>query len=160
MNTKTRALLGALTLAGLASTAHAELVSASGPAPTADMQTAATATSLLDSLPDLSSPDLADSLDARKSALAARALALPASAAPSLWTLVTTVQAQQRGSAFQQLDTQLKLVQQTAVPTQVPLPAPLWLLVMGALGFVGSRLGMGRKAAEENGSASPVLRPA
>lgn len=167
MHSPTRALLCAAVLVGASQAAHADLVSAEDPLlqAQAGSQPAWLAPSLTQVSADynaasLASTDEGDSLESRKVALASRALALPAAAAPSLWTFVTTVQAQQRGDTFLQLGTQLNLVQQTAVPTQVPLPGPLWLLVMGTLGLVGSRLNRARGTQAAPQALSPALRPA
>jgi hypothetical protein len=167
MQSPTRALLCAAALASASAAVHADLVSAADTPwqPQASSQMAWLAADLAqgpagNELATSAAALEGDSLEARKVALASRALALPAAAPPSLWTFVTTVQAQQRGDTFLQLGTQLNLVQQTSVPTQVPLPGPLWLLVMGVLGLVGTRLNRSRGSQAAPQAVSPALRPA
>ena len=60
----------------------------------------------------------------------------------SLWIFITSVRAQQRGDTFSVLETNLSLVGMTdaSPPSQVPLPAAAWCLLMGLLGMAGVRL--------------------
>lgn len=69
-------------------------------------------------------------------------LMLPNSSTLSLWTFITSVRAQQRGDTFSVLETHLSLVQlaESVPPSQVPLPAAAWFLVMGLLGMAGVKL--------------------
>ena len=167
MNHQIRTLLCALALGTTASAAHADLMSVTTPT-AQDMSNMSTEASAGDSprffalteLAAMPAQDSADSLEARKFALATRSLALPAAAAPSLWNFVTAVQAQQRGDAFVQLESHLSLSQQVSAPTQVPLPAPLWLLVMATLGVAGTRLGQQRHNAQGHRTAASALQPA
>jgi hypothetical protein len=164
MNHQNRARLCALALWSAAGAAHADLM----PVPThTTLDTTIEASTsdprrftTLHTGADLPATESADNLEARKFALAAQALALPAAAAPSLWSFVTAVQAQQRGDTFVQLESHLSLSQQVSAPTQVPLPAPLWLLVMGTLGVAGTRLGRQRHRAQAHPVTAPTLQPA
>ena len=60
----------------------------------------------------------------------------------SLWIFITSVRAQQRGDTFSVLETNLSLVGMADAlpPSQVPLPAAAWCLLMGLLGMAGVRL--------------------
>ena len=165
MNHPTRSMLCALVLAAAAGAAHADLLPAPTPSKSlasvdlgALITTGPRAESLGDDISD--SFEGIDSLESRKFALASNSLSLPAAAAPSLWSFVTAVQAQQRGDSFVQLETHLSLVQQVTAPTQVPLPAPLWLLVMGTLGVAGTRLSQRRRQAAGMSGAPSALQPA
>lgn len=76
--------------------------------------------------------------------------------AASLWTFITSVRAQQRGDTFSVLETNLSLVEMADAlpPSQVPLPAAAWFLLMGLLGMAGVRLtGQDKQRA---GRESPV----
>lgn len=82
--------------------------------------------------------------------LAAGAISVGVAAAghgtPSLWALITTVRAQQSGAPLEVLESNLataRLLQPEAV-APVPLPAGLWLLLMGLLGWLGTALRVGR----------------
>lgn len=81
---------------------------------------------------------------------------LPISGAVSLWTFITSVRAQQRGDTFSVLETNLALIGMADAlpPSQVPLPAAAWFLLMGLLGMAGVRLtGQDKQRA---GGESPV----
>lgn len=81
---------------------------------------------------------------------------LPRSGAASLWTFITSVRAQQRGDTFSVLETNLALIGMADAlpPSQVPLPAAAWFLLMGLLGMAGVRLtGQNKQRA---GRESPV----
>lgn len=62
----------------------------------------------------------------------------------SLWNLVATVHAQQRGDAFELVQASvasLPVLQPNVDPlSAVPLPPAVWLFVMGALGLAGTRI--------------------
>lgn len=90
--------------------------------------------------------------------------ALPSSSSASLWTFITSVRAQQSGDTFSVLETNLSLVLEADAlpPSQVPLPAAAWCLLMGLLGMAGVRLtGQGtRRADGETNTAGPQPLPA
>ena len=76
----------------------------------------------------------------RAIANAVGSLTLPSGSTASLWTFITSVRAQQRGDTFSVLETNLILMAESLPPSQVPLPAAAWFLVMGLLGMAGVRL--------------------
>ena len=76
----------------------------------------------------------------RATANAVGSLTLPSGSTASLWTFITSVRAQQRGDTFSVLETNLILMAESLPPSQVPLPAAAWFLVMGLLGIAGVRL--------------------
>ena len=76
----------------------------------------------------------------RATANAVGSLTLPNSSTASLWTFITSVRAQQRGDTFSVLETNLILMAESLPPSQVPLPAAAWFLVMGLLGMAGVKL--------------------
>lgn len=69
----------------------------------------------------------------------------------ALWTLVATVQAQQKAKTFDLVNTSVKTVieiEKTQV-SPVPLPGVAWLFVMAALGLAGTR-------ARREGGGEPI----
>ena len=84
--------------------------------------------------------------------------------AASLWTFITSVRAQQRGDTFSVLEANLALVglADALPPSQVPLPAAAWCLLMGLLGMAGVRLtGQDKqRAGRESPVATAQLSPA
>lgn len=92
-------------------------------------------------------------------------LSLPSNSAASLWIFVTSVRAQQRSDTFSVLETHLSLVQlaDALPPSQVPLPAAAWCLLMGLLGMAGVRLtGQGKQRMpreQDSGRESPAAGP-
>ena len=96
----------------------------------------------------------------RATASAVGSLTLPDSSNASLWTFITSVRAQQRGDTFSVLETNLTLVlmAESLPPSQVPLPAAAWFLVMGLLGIAGVRLtGSGSRRSNLSPSAQPAM---
>ena len=88
-------------------------------------------------------------------------LALPTGSPASLWSFITSVRAQQRGDTFSVLETNLSLVGMADAlpPSQVPLPAAAWCLLMGLLGMAGVRLtGQGTQRAQR-GTAGVSQQP-
>ncbi|KPF52844.1 hypothetical protein D621_11060 [beta proteobacterium AAP51] len=83
----------------------------------------------------------------RATATAVGSSALPSAATLSLWTFITAIRAQQQGDRFVALETNVSLLRLAEGPAApVPLPAALWLMVVGLLGMVGVRYSGAGKA--------------
>ena len=128
-----------LTLIAACAAAQAALESPSADAVFRESSTAITTAAVTAWIQPVSRPGLAFAL-ASDSVAGDRPLS--SSGAASLWTFITSVRAQQRGDTFSVLETNLSLVGMADAlpPSQVPLPAAAWCLLMGLLGLAGVRL--------------------
>ena len=95
-------------------------------------------------------------LQSTASALGSRTL--PTAATLNLWTFITSMRAQQQGDRFVLLESHVSLLQLAEAPVApVPLPGAAWMMVMGLLGFVGSRItGRGRRILAPASGARPL----
>ena len=82
---------------------------------------------------------------------------LPIAATLNLWTFITNMRAQQQGDHFVLLESHVSLLQLAeAQVAPVPLPGAAWMMVMGLLGLVGSRLtGVRRRSVASSSGARP-----
>ena len=77
----------------------------------------------------------------------------------TLWNFIANIRAQQLGEHFELLQTSVASIDYTLGPVlaPVPLPAGVWLFVVGALGLFGSRFTLARQPGSE---PSAALQPA
>ena len=79
-----------------------------------------------------------------------------------LWNFVALIHAQQVERPFDLVDTNLTAIAplQAAVVSTVPLPASIWLFIIGGLGLAGARMGSGsqeRESSRHKTSTQPTL---